>query len=228
MMVREKLRRLVPFIIVYISWYAYALVYPYIGRWSVDILPHFLKLPLTSYRFEYSLVSWTVSHRAFHAFMRAIYRAGFAGSFWLPALYFVLTQQEKARRLATRFALGFGILAISFLIFHVHAPHVVYVLPERYAPNDWTARPEFVFPSPHCTLAFIGLFSVLETKRKDAIPLAIFLALVPPSTVFLGEHWVWDAVAGLLVALTAIKLERKGRKLFKAQGKMTERWSYED
>ena len=197
------------FLAVYISWNAYALVYPFIGRWSADVTRSLLNLPLTSYHFEYSLVSWTVSHHHLHALMRAVYKAGFAGSFWLPALYFTFADPERAKRLAVRFALGFGILALSFLVFHVHAPHVVYTLPERYAPNDWTARPEFVLPSPHCTLAFIGLLSVLEVKKKETVPLAVFLALVPISTVLLGEHWVWDAVAGFLVAIVAVGLEKR-------------------
>ncbi|NJE54887.1 phosphatase PAP2 family protein [Thermococcus sp. 21S9] len=208
-MTGKRLRLILLFLVVYLSWDAYALVYPFIGRWSADVTRSLLQLPLTSYRFEYSLVSWTVSHRFLHAFMRAVYRAGFAGSFWLPALYLTFTDPERAKRLAFRFALGFGILALSFLILHVHAPHVVYDLPGRYAPNDWTARPEFVLPSPHCTLAFIGLLSVLEVKRKENIPLAVFLALVPISTVLLGEHWVWDAVAGFLVALVAVGLEKR-------------------
>jgi len=75
------------FLAVYLSWDAYALVYPFIGRWSADVTQYLLKLPLTSYSFEYSLVSWTVSHHNLHALMRAVYKAGFAGSFWLPALY---------------------------------------------------------------------------------------------------------------------------------------------
>jgi len=59
-------------------------------------------------------------------------------------------------------------------------------------------------------LAFIGLLSVLEVKRKEtAAPIAVFLALVPLSTVLLGEHWVWDAVAGFLVALVAVGLEKR-------------------
>jgi len=197
------------FLAVYLSWDAYALIYPFIGRWSVDVTQYLLKLPLTSYLFEYSLVSWTVSHSFLHALMRAVYRAGFVGSFWLPALYLTFAEPERAKKLALRFAMGFGILALSFLIFHVHAPHVVYSLPEHYAPNDWTARPEFVLPSPHCTLAFIGLLSILEVRRKETAPLAVFLALVPLSTVLLGEHWVWDVMAGFLVALVAVELEKR-------------------
>ncbi|WP_456420458.1 phosphatase PAP2 family protein [Thermococcus sp.] len=208
-MTRQRLKLLPIFLMVYLSWDAYALVYPIIGRWSVDITGYLLRLPLTSYGFEYSLVSWTVSHGLIHGVMRAVYRAGFVGSFWLPALYFILKSEEKAKRLARRFALGFGILAVSFILFHVHAPHVVYTLPERYKPNDWTARPEFVFPSPHCTLAFIGLLSVFDEKRRETLPLALFLALVPISTVLLGEHWVWDALAGFVVALLAVELEKR-------------------
>ncbi|WP_297065728.1 phosphatase PAP2 family protein [Thermococcus sp.] len=205
----KRLKLLLAFLVVYLSWDAYALIYPLIGRWSVNVLSYFLKLPLTSYRFEYSVVSWTVSNEPVHRVMRAVYKAGFVGSFWLPAIYFTLTDEKRAKRLFRRFALGFGLLALSFALFHVYAPHVVYTLPEHYAPNDWTARPEFVFPSPHCTLAFIGLLSVLEERKRETLLLALFLALVPVSTVLLGEHWVWDVLAGFMVALLAVRLEKR-------------------
>ncbi len=204
-----RLKIILMFLLIYLSWDAYALVYPYIGRWSVNVLPYLLRLPMTSYSFEHSLVSWTVSHRCLHVTMRAIYRAGFAGSFWLPALYLVARKPQRAWNLARRFAIGFGILALSFVVFHVYAPHLVYTLPEHYAPNDWTARPEFVLPSPHCTLAFTGLITLIEFARLEALPIEAFLLLVPISTVLLGEHWFWDALVGLIVALLAVELEKR-------------------
>ena len=49
----------------------------------------------------------------------------------------------------------------------------------------------------------------MEEKRRETLPLALFLALVPLSTVLLGEHWVWDALAGFMVALLAVELEKR-------------------
>jgi len=205
---KEHLKLIVLFLAVYFSWDAYALAYPVVGRWSVNVLPYFLKLPLTSYRFEYSLVSWTVSHPIVHRPLRFVYNTGFTGSMVLTFLY-TLRTPELSKRLVRRYGLTFLILAVSFAVFHVYAPHFVYTLPEHYAPNNALTPPQFVFPSPHCAIAFVSLMTVWRRRDIFSIPLKVYLLLVPLSTVLLGEHWVWDAVAGFLVALIAVELEKR-------------------
>ncbi|WP_457741285.1 phosphatase PAP2 family protein [Thermococcus sp.] len=205
---RKRLKLIILFLAVYLSWDAYALVYPHIGRWSANVLPYFLKLPLTSYRFEYSVVSWTVSHRFLHAIMRLVYNTGFTGSMFLTFLY-TLRDERLSLRLIRRYALAFSILAVSFAIFHVYAPHYVYSLPEKYSPNNALTPPQFVFPSPHCSIAFVSLMTIWKRMDLLLIPLKVYLLLVPISTVLLGEHWIWDALAGFIVALLAVELEKR-------------------
>ena len=196
------------FLAVYLSWDAYALIYPFIGRWSADVTRSFLHLPLTSYHFEYTLVSWTVSHPVVHGVMRLVYNTGFTGSMVLTFLY-TLQAPKLSKQLIKRYGLTFLILAVSFAVFHVYAPHVVYTLPEHYAPNNALTPPQFVFPSPHCAIAFVSLMTVWRRGDPLSIPLKVYLLLVPISTVLLGEHWVWDAVAGFLVALIAMEFEKR-------------------
>ena len=207
-MARERLRLLTIFVAVYLSWNAYALAYPLIGRWSVNVLPYFLKLPLTSCSFERSLVSWTVSRRVLHALMRLAYNTGFSGSMFLTFLY-SLRDERLSWKLIRRYALTFLILEVSFALFHVYAPHYVYSLPEEYAPNNALTPPQFVFPSPHCAIAFVSLMTVRKKKDPLSKVLKAYLFLVPVSTVLLGEHWVWDVLAGFMVALLAVELEKR-------------------
>jgi len=197
------------FVLVYVSWDAYSLVYPAIGRWSLNITPWFLRLPLTSRGFEYSLVHWAVSHRPIHLLLRAVYNNGFTGTMVATFLYLLWTDVGGARRLVRLYALTFGILAVSFVLFHTYAPHVIYSLPERYAPNTALTRPQFVFPSPHCSIAFVSLIAVWRKKGPLAASLKGFLVLVPISTVLLGEHWVWDVIGGFGVALAAAAVEKR-------------------
>jgi len=205
---RSTLEVLLLFLAVYLGWDAYALVYPYVGRWSINVLPWFLKLPMMSYHFEYSLVSWTASHRLIHALLRKVYSLGFSGEILLTFFYLLLRSPRDARLLVKRYAVAMLVLALSFITFHVYAPHVVYRLPERYAPGDWTARPEFVLPSPHNTLATVSFVTLLDRGGKGALPLLIFIALIPPATVLLGEHWVWDAVTGILIGFLVSRYVR--------------------
>ena len=204
---REKLKLLLVFVAVYLSWDAYALLYPFIGRWSVSILPYFLKLPLTSYSFEYSLVSWTVSHGFIHETMRVIYNTGFTGSMFLSFAY-SLGDERLSWKLVKRYAIAFSLLALSFTLFHVYAPHRVYILPDTYAPNNPLTPPQFVFPSPHCAVAFASLMVLWSRKSIQATLIKVYLLLVPISTVLLGEHWIWDVLGGFLIALISAKIEK--------------------
>ncbi|WP_297519104.1 phosphatase PAP2 family protein [Thermococcus sp.] len=205
---RARLKLLAAFVAVYLSWDAYALAYPLIGRWSVNVLPYFLKLPLTSCHFERSIVEWTVSNGTLHRLMRVIYNTGFSGSMFLTLLL-ALRDERLSWGLIRRYALTFSILAVSFALFHVYAPHMVYSLPERYAPNNALTPPEFVFPSPHCAVAFVSLMTVWKERGLPAWLLKAYLLLVPVSTVLLGEHWVWDVLGGLAVAALAVLLEKR-------------------
>ncbi len=206
LMETERLKLIITFILIYLSWDAYALAYPFIGQWSVNTLPYFLRLPLTSYSFEYSLVSWTVSHQCLHTLMRLIYNSSFSGSMFLTFLC-SLPDKGLSKRLIRRYLLIFLILAVSFALFHIYAPHYVYHLPERYMPNNILTPPQFVFPSPHCAIAFVSLLTIWEKRNPLMIFLRVYLLLVPVSTVLLGEHWIWDVIAALFIALFAIKIE---------------------
>ncbi len=208
LLTRRALETFLIFLAVYLGWDAYALVYPYIGRWSINVLPWFLRLPMTSYHFEYSLVSWTVSHGLVHTVLRRVYSLGFSGEIMVTFLYLFLRNPNDAKLLAKRYGVSMIILATSFVIFHVYAPHVVYSLPEGYSPGDWTARSEFVLPSPHNTLATVSFITLLERGGRLAIPLLVFIALIPPATVLLGEHWFWDALTGILIGYAVSRYVR--------------------
>jgi len=205
---RGKLELLAAFTAVYLSWDAYALVYPILGHWSVNVLPLFLKLPLTSCSFERALVGWTVSHGSLHWLMRLVYNTGFSGSMFLTFLY-SLRDEKLSWKLLRRYALTFSFLALSFSIFHVYAPHRVCSLPEEYEPNNALTPSQFVFPSPHCAVAFTSLMTVWKKKDTLAEVLKAYLLLVPVSTVLLGEHWVWDVLGGFIISIIAVWVEKR-------------------
>jgi hypothetical protein len=196
----ERNKALVEFLAVYLFWNAYSFVYPLIGRWSINWNGLLLKLPGTSREFVLSLLLWTEAHQVVYHVMDTVYRLGFTGVMILTFVYLLLTAPRESRLLVRAYALAFIILAMIFAVVNVNAPHHIYHnLPRRYSPPSWQARPQFVLPSPHCTIATVSFLFLFRRREKFARLLSTLPLLVPPATVLLGEHWVWDALTGIIL-----------------------------
>jgi len=194
----ERNKALVEFLAAYFFWNAYSFVYPLLGRWSVNWNDVLLKLPGTSREFVLSLLLWTEAHPLVYHLMDAVYRLGFTGVMVFTFTYLLLTSPRESRLLARAYALSFLALAVIFAVVNVNAPHNIYQnLPREYSPPSWQARPQFVLPSPHCTIATVSFLFLFRRRERTARFLSIFPLMVPPATVLLGEHWVWDAVTGI-------------------------------
>ncbi len=59
------------------------------------------------------------------------------------------------------------------------------------------------FPSLHTSLSTVLAIHWWQTDRRIAIPVAIWVALIVASTVFVKQHYLADVVGGLLIALGA-------------------------
>ncbi|WP_157727191.1 phosphatase PAP2 family protein [Thermococcus profundus] len=196
----DRKRLVVEFLAVYLFWEVYSIVYPFLGRWSISWNGLLLELPGTSRDFVLSILLWTKSHPVLYTVMDAVYHFGFSGPMVVAFLYLLLRDPPECKILIKAYALSFLVLSIIFLTAHVNAPHHIYPdLPRKYSPPSWLARPQFVFPSPHCTIATVSFLALFMRREKSARFLSLFPFLVPPSTVLLAEHWIWDTVAGIVL-----------------------------
>jgi membrane-associated phospholipid phosphatase len=64
------------------------------------------------------------------------------------------------------------------------------------------------FPSEHAAMPFLELLAFRVAAPKVSYVLYIWIALVWFTIIFLGEHWVTDAIAGGVYALVAWLLVR--------------------
>ncbi len=202
-MSKPRVKTLLEFLAVYTGWTLYGVLYPFIGRWSFNYNGLLLRLPGTSRHFVLTLLLWTKSHHIVYLLMRTVYNTGFTWTMVLTFGYLLLVgETDRARRVVLGYAIAFTLLAIIFAVANVNAPHYIYQgLPERYSPNGWQARPQFVLPSPHCTIATISFLALWRRKEFPAKMLALWIALIPPATVLLAEHWIWDAATGIILGL---------------------------
>jgi hypothetical protein len=199
--VRENIKKIIiEFIGVYLFWDIYSLIYPIIGRWSVNWNHILLKLPGTSKDFVLSLLLWTKEHPLLYSTMDFVYKLGFSGVMFLTFMYLLWRDPREGKFLVKCYAISFLILAIIFAVVNVNAPHHIYQdIPREYSPPNWQARPQFVLPSPHCTIATVSFLALFKRREKEAKLLSILPFLVPPATVLLAEHWIWDALTGIVL-----------------------------
>ncbi|WP_456366901.1 phosphatase PAP2 family protein [Thermococcus sp.] len=184
----------------YLYWAAYSFLYPLIGRWALNYTDLLLRLPGTSRTFVLSLLTWTEAHHSIYRLMDALYAAGFTWVLLGAFLYLLYRDPKAAERAAGEYLLGFLSLSLVFSLAYVLPPHMVYPnLPRHYSPPGWQARPQFVLPSPHCTVDTISFLALTEERHRVSKLLALLVGLIPLATVLLAEHWVWDAVSGILL-----------------------------
>ncbi|ASJ00239.1 phosphatase PAP2 family protein [Thermococcus gorgonarius] len=209
-------RSIILFLMAYAYWTFYSLIYPIVGRWSVNYTDFLLRLPGTSHDFVLGLLLWTKSHFFLYLLMDALYKLGFTWVMVGTVAYLLYISPTEAERTAKSYLLSFLVLSAIFLVAYVFPPHLVYPdLPRRYAPPGWDARPQFVLPSPHCTIDTISFLALARRKEVLARIMAFLVVLIPLSTVLLAEHWLWDALSGIFLGWL---VDRYSRNFFNSGG----------
>jgi membrane-associated phospholipid phosphatase len=196
----EVLVRLNAFFLSYFGWIAFGVLYGVIGRWSVDVTPEFLRLPLTSRDFVVGLVEFTKDIPPLYSLFTVVYYLGFSGSIALIVVYLLIYKKDlkASDELLIRYLMAYALAGSIYLIFHIYAPHIVYNLPGYNSSNTLLTRQEFVLPSLHNTIITINIATLWRHRRElGGKALILVNTLIPFATVFLGHHWVYDVLAGI-------------------------------
>ncbi len=206
---KRFLERITVFILLYICWTLFTLAYNLIKPYSKDVTTDFLRLPLMSRSFTVGMVEMVKRMNLLYYFLSGVYFLGFTGSIGLAVFYLLFVREDyrASDELALRYFLAYVTCGFMYSIFHVYAPHIVYHLNGYYPDNSGLTQQEFVFPSLHNTIAAINLITVWKYRRRIGGKVIIGLStLIPFATVLLGQHWVYDALAGIGLAAILSKL----------------------
>jgi len=205
----EILVRLNAFFLSYFGWIAFGVLYGLIGRWSVDVTGAFLKLPLTSESFVLGLTGFVRSVKPLYLLFVAVYYIGFTGSIALAVFYLLiyLADTETSDRLLAGYLISYAAAGLTYLVFHIYAPHVVYNLQGFSSENTLFTRQEFVFPSLHNAIVTVNLMALWRHRHRLGARILIGISvLIPFATVLLGHHWIYDVLAGICLGVLAYRL----------------------
>jgi|GEM_PF-2519992 len=195
----EVLIRLNGFFLSYFGWMAFGLLYGVLGKWSVDVTSEFLHLPFTSKTFVLGLIHFTKSIPPLYGLFTFVYYLGFTGSIAFIVVYLLiyLRDLESSDKLLASYILSYLFAGLTYMVFHIYAPHVVYNLPGYSSENTLLTRQEFVLPSLHNTIITVNILILWKHRDRLGAKLLIFLnALIPFATLFLGHHWIYDIISG--------------------------------
>lgn len=147
------------------------------------------------------------------AYMKWVYRYGFALSFWICVIRAFFTKDVKKMGL---YSLGGYLLQVPLILpFYntVFLQEVWYVLgtPDMLQ-RHFTAAEQYAvtlncFPSMHTSIAFSAILLVSREKSKwYRTIVTIYCSSIIISTLYLKIHWVIDVVAGMVFAYLVVKL----------------------
>ena len=214
-LLKERLRdpdvliRLNAFFLSYFGWVAFGVLYGVIGRWSIDFTQQFLRLPFTSRDLVVGLVEFTKDIPPLYALFNVVYYLGFAGSIALIVAYLLLYLKDlyTSDQLLVRYLMAYAVAGAIYLVAHIYAPHIVYNLPGYTSENTLLTRQEFVLPSLHNAFVTINIIALWKYRRRLGGKALIFInTLIPFATVFLGHHWVYDVLTGILLGAAVSKV----------------------
>ncbi|NJF24647.1 phosphoesterase [Thermococcus sp. Bubb.Bath] len=201
---REVLIRLDVFLLLYFGWMGFTVLYDLIKEHSRDVTSQLLRLPFTSRSFVVASLKVVHEVPGLYQFLHGVYYIGFTGSIALTVFFILLYWRDlgSADELAARYLLAYSTCGIMYSLFHVYAPHYVYHI-QVFSPDEtYLTQPEFVLPSLHNTIAAVNILTLWKHRKKIWGALLIGLSsLVPFATVLLAQHWVYDALAGILLAM---------------------------
>ncbi len=131
------------------------------------------------------------------------------GSFYLFLIVLpvvVIQQEELIRRTVWSYLAVWTVAYTCFLLYPTFAPRPGEVTGSGFA--AWGLRflydsdpPYNCFPSLHVAHSFVGALACHRVNRRLGVVAVTFASLVALSTLFIKQHWVADAVAGVFLAV---------------------------
>lgn len=123
------------------------------------------------------------------------------------ALCAVLLVFKKTRRcgLALAVALILDVLVVNVILKNAVGRERPWTHEELYWAQDFYAQygielsQDYCFPSGHTAVTFCAAAVLVIFYRAKAIPAVILAALIGLSRIYLGEHYVTDVAAGLVI-----------------------------
>jgi membrane-associated phospholipid phosphatase len=122
-------------------------------------------------------------------------------------IFFMLFRSEYFKSAALSMITLFIVSYVFYFFFQS------YVARPQIQGNDWLSElirgvyasdnPYNDFPSLHTSISTIIAFHWLKFDRRAGIPCALWTALIILSTLFIKQHYIADAAAGLALALSA-------------------------
>ncbi len=200
---KEVLIRLDVFLLLYFGWMAFTFMYSFVEKYSRDVTGALLRLPFTSRPFVLSLISFVHSVPPLYYLMKGTYYIGFTGSIALTVFFVLMYWRDLplSDELAARYLLAYVTCGGAYMLFHVYAPHHVYHISVFSPGSTYLTQEEFVLPSLHNTIAALNILTLWKYRKNIwGAALIALNTLVPFSTLFLGHHWLYDALAGIVLA----------------------------
>jgi membrane-associated phospholipid phosphatase len=201
---REVLIRLDVFLLLYFGWMGFTVLYELIKEHSRDVTSQLLQLPFTSRSFVVTSLKVVHEVPGLYQFLHGVYYIGFTGSIALTVFFILFYWRDfgSADELAVRYLLAYLTCGFMYSLFHVYAPHYVYHLQIFSPDRTYLTQQEFVLPSLHNTIAAVNILTLWKHRKKLWGALLIGLnSLVPFATILLAQHWIYDALAGILLAM---------------------------
>lgn len=183
--------------------------------WELGVKPH-----LIDWDNWFKSISWNsgwmfrlIQTSWLTAYFRWIYANGFTLPVLVPVLRSFLAKDSRKmlRYILSAHVLQFILIFPFYVMFHVNEVWYVLGAPDGMArhlsPDQAAVVVQNCFPSMHTSVAFAML--LIAWKEKDRLfrwAWALFGLSVIYSTLYLEIHWVIDVMAGIVLALGAVKL----------------------
>ncbi|MHB1652778.1 MAG: phosphatase PAP2 family protein [Desulfitobacteriaceae bacterium] len=198
-----------------ILWQWFPPVWNQVVYWQLGVKPHLIDLDnwLKSMSWNSGWMFRVLKTPWLTAYFRWIYANGFTLPVLVPILRSFLA--KDSRKMLHYILSGHVLQFILIFPFYltIHANEVWYVLgdPDGMARHlslaDATVEVMNCFPSMHTSVAFAML--LIAWREKDRLfrwVWSVFGLSVIYSTLYLEIHWVVDVVAGIILAVAAVRL----------------------
>lgn len=134
----------------------------------------------------FGLLLWMVRKPAFFAYTKAVAVVMVVGLFG-----YLLVPTIPPWMAADKYHVIPNVVSITGLVYNTRLPDVVAV---------FDVNPIAAMPSMHVAFPFVISFIAWNCFRLRSLPVLIYTALVLFSVVYLGQHYLVDAIAGVAVA----------------------------